>query len=145
MSAFPLERDIDYPESDGQPLAETERHIDVIVDLRHGLRARYRGEPEVYVGASLNLYYVQGDPRKVVSPDVFLVRGVAPGVRRVYKLWQEGKAPQLVVEVTSESSRKKDLEKKEIYARRKPEGSARCCCGSLTGIRRWCSRLSAVA
>jgi Uma2 family endonuclease len=117
MGAFPLERDIDYPESDGQPLAETELHIDVIVDLRHVLRMRYQAEPEVYVGANLNLYYVRGDPQKVVSPDVFLARGVAPGVRRVYKLWQEGKAPSLVVEVTSASSRQKDLEKKEIYAR----------------------------
>ena len=45
------------------------------------------------------------------------VVGVAPGARRTYKLWQEGKAPSLVVEVTSESSRQQDLEKKEIYAR----------------------------
>jgi len=117
MSAFPLERDIDYPESDGQPLAETERHVDVILDLRHALRARYRGEPDVHVAANLFLYYVQGDPKKVVAPDVFLVRGVAPGARRTYKLWLEGKAPSLVVEVTSESSREQDLEKKAIYAR----------------------------
>jgi Uma2 family endonuclease len=117
MSAFPLERDIHYPESDGQPLAETEFHLDVIFDLRHALRMRYRDEPEIYIGADLNLYYVQGNPKKVVSPDVFLARGVAPGVRRTYKLWLEGKAPSLVVEVTSESSRQQDLEKKEIYAR----------------------------
>src|SRR5207244_5713511 len=71
MGAFPLERDVDYPESDGQPLAETDRHVDVILDLRHALQVRYQADPQVYVAANLFLYYVEGEPRKVVSPDVF--------------------------------------------------------------------------
>jgi hypothetical protein len=30
---------VDYPESDGRPLAETEVHIQCLIDAREGLRA----------------------------------------------------------------------------------------------------------
>jgi Uma2 family endonuclease len=117
MAAIPLQRDIHYPESDGQPMAETEIHLDVTIDLIQGLRRRYRDVPDVYVVGDMFLYYVQGDPRSVVSPDVFLVHGVPKTPRRrIYKLWEEGKAPSLVIEVTSDSTRDEDVrKKKKIY------------------------------
>jgi len=119
MAAIPLHRDIHYPESDGEPMAETEIHLDVTIDLIQSLRRRYRDEPDVYVVGDMFLYYVQGDPRAVVSPDVFLVRGVPKRPRRrIYKLWEEGKAPSLAIEVTSDSTREEDLfKKRRIYER----------------------------
>jgi Uma2 family endonuclease len=119
MAAIPLRRDIHYPESDGEPMAETEIHLDVTIDLIQGLRRRYRDVPDVYVVGNMFLYYVQGDPRSVVSPDVFLVRGVPKTPRRrVYKLWEEGEAPSLVIEVTSDSTSDEDTgKKKAIYER----------------------------
>ena len=119
MAAIPLQRDIHYPESDGEPMAETEIHLDVTIDLIQALRRRYREDPEVYVVGDMFLYYVQGDPRSVVSPDVFLVRGVPKTPRRrVYKLWEEGEAPSLVIEVTSDSTADEDTHKKKaIYER----------------------------
>jgi Uma2 family endonuclease len=117
MAAIPLQRDVYYPESDGEPMAETEIHLDVTIDLIQGLRRRYRDVPDVYVVGDMFLYYVQGDPRSVVSPDIFLVRGVPKTPRRrIYKLWEEGKAPSLVIEVTSDSTRDEDVRKKKaIY------------------------------
>jgi Uma2 family endonuclease len=117
MAAIPLQRDIHYPESDGEPMAETEIHLDVTIDLIQGLRRRYRDDANVYVVGDMFLYYVQGDPRSVVSPDVFLVRGVPKTPRRrIYKLWDEGMAPSLVIEVTSDSTRDEDVRKKKaIY------------------------------
>ncbi len=117
MAAIPLQRDIHYPESDGEPMAETEIHLDVTIDLIQGLRRRYRDDANVYVVGDMFLYYVQGDPRSVVSPDVFLVHGVPKTPRRrIYKLWEEGKAPSLVIEVTSDSTRDEDVRKKKaIY------------------------------
>ncbi|MFL6236818.1 MAG: Uma2 family endonuclease [Thermoanaerobaculia bacterium] len=55
----------------------------------------------------------------MVSPDVFLVRGVPKTPRRrVYKLWEEGEAPSLVIEVTSDSTSDEDTGKKKgIYER----------------------------
>ena len=119
MAAIPLQRDIHYPESDGEPMAETEIHLDVTIDLIQGLRRRYRDVPDVYVVGDMFFYYVQGDPRAVVSPDVFLVRGVPKTPRRrVYKLWEEGEAPSLVIEVTSDSTSDEDTgKKKAIYER----------------------------
>jgi Uma2 family endonuclease len=119
MAAIPLQRDVHYPESDGEPMAETEIHLDVTIDLIQGLRRRYRDVPDVYVVGNMFLYYVQGDPRAVVSPDVFLVRGVPKTPRRrIYKLWEEGEAPSLVIEVTSDSTSDEDTgKKKAIYER----------------------------
>jgi Uma2 family endonuclease len=118
MAALPLQHDIDYPESDGRPVAETERHIDEIFDLIHALRTRYAKVPDVYVAGNMLMYYVPGNIKKSVSPDVFLVEGVSKEKRRTYKVWEEGRAPSLVIEVTSKSTWSEDLiEKKEKYAR----------------------------
>lgn len=114
MNAIPLQRDdIYYPESDGQPMAETDLHRDEMYDLIHALRRRYRDVPDVYVTGNLFFYYVKGDPRSVVAPDVFLVYGVAKRKRRTYKLWEERRVPSLVIELTSDSTKDEDLSKKK--------------------------------
>jgi Uma2 family endonuclease len=115
MNAIPLQRDdIYYPESDGQPMAETDLHRDEMYDLIHALRRRYRDVPDVYVTGNLFFYYIKGDPRAVVAPDLFLVYGVAKKKRRTYKLWEEGGVPSLVIELTSDSTKDEDLSKKKV-------------------------------
>src|SRR5215218_6188998 len=114
MSAIPLQRDIYYPESDGQPMAETDLHRDEMFDLIQALKRRYRGVPDVYVSGNLFFYYIKGDPRAVVAPDVFLVKGVEKRPRRTYKLWEEGRVPSLVIELTSDSTRDEDLSRKKL-------------------------------
>ncbi len=109
---------IDYPESDGTPMGETEIHRQEITDLIEVLAHFYRGADDVYVGGNLFLYYEQGNPGAVVSPDVFVVQGV-PKLprRRNYKLWQEGSPPDLVIEVSSHSTRLEDLgNKRALYS-----------------------------
>lgn len=118
MSAIPLERDIHYPESDGRPMAETDLHLDVMFDLIHALKTRYRDDPDVYVGGNLLLYYVKGDPRFSISPDVLVTPGIGKGRRDTYLLWVEGRMPCFVIEVTSKSTCNEDLEKKKsLYER----------------------------
>ncbi|HEY4562676.1 MAG TPA: Uma2 family endonuclease, partial [Thermoanaerobaculia bacterium] len=110
------QREVYYPESDGRPLAESDFHFEVIIDLIHALQARYAGQPDVYVTGNLLLYYVEGDPRKSVSPDVFVAWGVSKGRRKNYLLWKEGRAPGFVVEVTSDMTQTEDLgKKKDLY------------------------------
>jgi len=117
MSAIPLRDDVYYPESDGKPLGETELHQDEIVYLIQVLKHLYSPDDEVYVGGDLFLYYSRGNPRAVVCPDVFVVKGVPKlPLRRTYKLWEEGEVPSLVIEVTSNSTRHEDLhQKKDLY------------------------------
>jgi Uma2 family endonuclease len=119
MAAIPFQRDIDYPESDGRPLGETDRHRQEIVDLIYGLQQHYAGDPGVYVAGNMFLYYAQGNRSAVVCPDVFVVQGAGKELRRTFKVWEEGdRRPCLVIEVTSESTRDEDLiEKKSKYAR----------------------------
>ncbi|MFY9822992.1 MAG: Uma2 family endonuclease [Thermoanaerobaculia bacterium] len=118
MAAIPFQREIYYPESDGKPMGETEHHRDEIHALIWVLRQRYRDVPGVHVTGNLFLYYVQGDPRFVVCPDVFVVKGVSKHERRTYKLWEEGQIPCLVIEVTSDSTQGEDLHgKKDLYER----------------------------
>ena len=95
---------IDYPESDGKPMGETDLHRDWMVRILDILRYRYRRQ-RVYVASDLLLYYVQGVPWKFVVPDDFVVLDCDPQRRRVFKTWEEGKAPDVVFEVTSRSSR----------------------------------------
>lgn len=55
------------------------------------------------------VYYEEGDPTQVVAPDVFVVKGVPRQKRRTYKVWEEGKGPDVVIEVSSRKTRREDL------------------------------------
>jgi len=47
-----------------------------------------------------------------------VVKGVPKGLRKSYKLWEEGVGPCFVIEVTSESTRDDDLRRKlDLYER----------------------------
>ncbi|HEY9421933.1 MAG TPA: Uma2 family endonuclease [Thermoanaerobaculia bacterium] len=119
MAAIPLRRDeIHYPESDGKPMGETGIHVEETIYLLEALKDRLRDVPDVYVGGDMFLYYVEGQPRYVVCPDVFVSFGVGSEQRRIYKLWEEGRPPALIVEVTSSETRNEDLNrKKDLYER----------------------------
>jgi Uma2 family endonuclease len=98
--------EVEYPESDGLPMGETDRHRNWMIRLIDLFQHRYAGE-RVYVSGDLMTYYVEGDPRRSVCPDCFVVKDCDPGERRVYKTWDEP-APNAVFEVTSLSTRKRD-------------------------------------
>ena len=108
---------IDYPESDGKPMGETDTHVDLIINLRLALRRFFRRKRDVYVSGNMMMYYVEGDPTKSVSPDVYVVKGVRKGQRRTYKIWEEGHAPDVVFEISSRKTRRQDLDEKvRLYA-----------------------------
>lgn len=91
-------------------MAETEVHIQCLIDARESLRAYFRDARDVHVGGDLLLYYEEGDPRQSVAPDVFMVRGLARDeLLRVYKLWEVGKPPDFVLEITSRGTRFEDM------------------------------------
>jgi Uma2 family endonuclease len=108
-----------YIESDGKPMGETPQHIDNLIYLREPLNAWFAADPLVYVAANMFVHYERGNRSRHVSPDVFVVKGIAKEVRpkrRSYRVWEEGKAPDFVVEITSESTREEDQgTKRAIY------------------------------
>ena len=106
-----------YPETDGKPMAASDDHRRVLMRILRMLEAFFTEDPEVYVSGDLMVYYVQGDPRKVVAPDVLVTFGIGQKARRTYRVWQEGKPPDFVMELASETTYENDLgEKMEIYA-----------------------------
>ena len=98
-----------YPDSDGEPTAENGLQYRCITDLRFGLEQYYRENPQVYVGADLLIYYVEGDPGKSVAPDVFVAIGVPQGLRHNYLIWEEGRPPDVVFEIASPGTWRADL------------------------------------
>jgi Uma2 family endonuclease len=119
MAAIPLTQEVFYPESDGKPMGETDVHVTELIDLLAALRQRYRDAADVFVGGDMFLYYVEGNPARCVCPDVFVTFGIpkTQKKRRSYFLWREGRPPSMIIEVTSEGSRREDQEKKDLYAR----------------------------
>ncbi len=117
MSLAQTLKEIEYPESDGRPMGETDVHWRWMVLIRNLLEWRYRGQ-RVYVGSDLLVYYVEGDPKQYVVPDDFVVKDCEPGLRRTFKIWEERRSPNVVFEVTSRKTRRKDQHRKpEVYAR----------------------------
>ena len=105
-----------YPESDGKPMAETDKHRDLMVAFIQMLQYHFRNKP-VYVSGNLLMYYEQGNIKKCVAPDVFVVLGVSKKRRRTYLTWEEGNTPDFVLELASPSTFRQDMRrKKKLYA-----------------------------
>ena len=107
---------VHYPENDGEPMGETDFHINVILYLRQALRYFFRQAEQIYVAANMFFYYEEDDPTARCAPDVFVVKGVSKHDRRVYKLWEENVVPCTIFEITSKSTRFEDVgTKKGLY------------------------------
>jgi Uma2 family endonuclease len=115
LTTNPLQTEIVYPTSDGRPMGETDLHRNVMVESIETLKRHFAGQ-RVYVSGNLLLFYRPGDKHRHVSPDVLVVRELEPRDRENYLLWEEGRAPNVVIEVTSRTTRGEDLNKKrKIY------------------------------
>ena len=117
MSEAPaFDADIEYPTSDGRPVAETPLHYRRLADAAHALTTLFDSQASVYVGVNMLVYDEPGNPKRHLSPDIFIAFGVEDRYRDIYKLWEE-EAPAFVLEVTSKTTRREDDRKKSRYAR----------------------------
>ena len=80
-------------------------------------------EPDAFVAVELTLYLQHGDPKRFLIPDVLVALGrgqadpVRGGRRHVYRIWDEGGPPDLVIELASKRTVKRDnVGKEEDYA-----------------------------
>jgi Uma2 family endonuclease len=117
---LPADDQVYYPDSDGKPMGETARHVNNLCGALDIIKRLFAGDPNVYVGGNMFLYYVLGDPNRNVCPDLFVVKGV-PKIRqperRSYRTWEEnGKGPDAIIEYTSKSTKREDtVTKMELY------------------------------
>ena len=106
-----------YPETDGKPMAASDLHLEILIWLLQTLKAHFVQMPDVYVSGDILTYYTQGDPRAVVAPDVLVSFGIGQKPRHTYKVWEEGKAPDFVMEFSSKTTYQNDLtDKMDLYA-----------------------------
>ena len=74
-------------------MAETDIHRDLMATLIETLERPYRGRPDVYVSGNLLYFYEEGNRRKHVSPDVFVVRGIPRRKRDYYLPGRRARGP----------------------------------------------------
>ncbi|MDE0423092.1 MAG: Uma2 family endonuclease [Gammaproteobacteria bacterium] len=107
---------VEYPTSDGRPVAESDLHYLRLAGAAYGIRKFLAARDDVYVGSNLLVYDEPGNPRRHLSPDVFVAFGVRSGPRDLYKIWEE-QPPAFVLEITSKTTRLEDERtKRDRYA-----------------------------
>ncbi len=109
--------DVTYPDSDGQPMAESDFQRTPLTYAVESLTLHFEDVDDCYVSGNMFIYYEEGNRQAVVAPDVFVVHGVEKYQRRVYKVWEERRVPDFVIEITSKSTRSNDKGLKQgLYA-----------------------------
>ncbi|MBH8553523.1 Uma2 family endonuclease [Nostocaceae cyanobacterium CENA357] len=112
-------KDIIYPDSDGQPMADNTKQFELIVWIKENLDLLFANDPNVFVAGDLLWYPVEGDNKLRQAPDVMVVFGRPKGYRGSYKQWLEDNIPpQVVFEIWSPGNRISKMAKKiEFYER----------------------------
>jgi Uma2 family endonuclease len=102
--------DIEYPESDGKPMAENTLQFLWITYLKENFDYLFRDRADVFVAGDLLWYPVQGNNVLCTAPDTMIAFGRPKGHRGSYMQWVEGHvAPQVVWEVLSPGNRAGEL------------------------------------
>ncbi len=107
----------ELPYDDGVPM-ESERHKLQMTLLIDALLPWIAAREDGYVSGNMFVYYSLAQVRNqdFKGPDVFVVLGVPKGERKSWVVWEEGKAPDVVIELLSDSTAITDkTEKKLVY------------------------------
>jgi Uma2 family endonuclease len=93
---------IEYPDSDGQPMSDNTKQFRWITTIKYNLDWLFTNDENVFIAGDLLWYPVEGNPKRRVAPDVMVAFGRPKGDRGSYRQWQEdGIAPQVVFEILS--------------------------------------------
>ncbi|OBQ16840.1 MAG: hypothetical protein AN488_19510 [Anabaena sp. WA113] len=117
-----ISEEIIFPPSDlysDEPPVETELHLEQIMLLIKSLKWLWKERTDFYAVGNLSIYYSphQKKLKDVRGPDFFVVLGTERKTRKSWVVWEEnGKYPNLIVEILSPTTAKTDREiKKELY------------------------------
>ncbi|MFM7441320.1 MAG: Uma2 family endonuclease [Snowella sp.] len=111
-----LDRELVYPDSDGQPMADNTKQFRWIVLIKENLEYLFVEDGTVFVAGDLLWYPVEGRPDIRVAPDVLVAFGRPKGDRGSYRQWQEDHiAPQVVFEILSPGNTTKEMSRKLLF------------------------------
>ncbi len=115
----PIQQNIIYPDSDGQPMSDNTKQFELIVLIKKNLDLLFSNDPNVFVAGDLLWYPLEGDNKTRVAPDVMVVLGRPKGDRGSYQQWQEENiTPQVVFEILSPGNTVKEMIKKYKFYER---------------------------
>lgn len=104
------QKDIIYPESDGQPMADNTKQFELIVLIKKNLDLLFANNPNVFVAGDLLWYAVKDNNITCKAPDVMVVFGRPKGDRGSYLQWKEDNIPpQVVFEILSPTNSAKEM------------------------------------
>jgi len=112
-------KEIIYPSSDGQPMADSTIQYQWITKIQGGCDALFKDDPNVFVARDLLWYPVEGKNNISQAPDVMVVFGRPKSDRRSYQQWLEDNiAPQVVFEIRSFNDTQTKINKKLAFYNR---------------------------
>ena len=107
---------VEYPDSDGQPMAENTLQFEWITLIKENLDWLFAADPQVFVAGDLLWYPVEGNPKIRQAPDALVVFGRPKGYRGSYRQWQEDHLPpQVVFEILSPGNRPGEMSRKLLF------------------------------
>lgn len=105
-----------YP-CESRNVTESSTHDDVLNYFRNSAFALLADQDDAMVQERLLILFEQGNPRAAVEPDITIALGVGRHHRNSYKIWVEGRPPDLVVEGLSEKTWRRDVDiKPSLYS-----------------------------
>ncbi len=113
-----------FPESDGEPMAETFANALQMTDLEWALQGLFELQGRLgttVVGGNQFVYYNRYNGRDNISPDVYIIFDRTPPAPPKWQTWVQGKFPDIVFEITSSSTHAQDVSeaprgKRALYA-----------------------------
>lgn len=106
----PVDCDDDgYPFSDSKTVEST-KHDRTAIYLGSVMRARYRHQADVCVASDLGVFFERGNRAALLAPDFMIAIDVdGRGDRSSFKVWDEGRVPDLALELLSVHTWRRDL------------------------------------
>lgn len=104
---------IEYPDSDGEPMADNTQQFDWMTYIKFGLDEYFKKDPNVFVAGNLLWYPIEGNNKLRCAPDAMVAVGRPKGYRGSYMQWREDDiAPQVVFEVMSPGNRAAEMDRR---------------------------------
>ena len=109
-------------DDDGYPcesrnVSDSTGHDDVLNYFRNAAFALLADRPDAMVQERLLILFEQGNRAAAVEPDITIALGVGRHPRNSYKIWVEGRPPDLVVEALSNKTWRRDVDIKPALYR----------------------------
>lgn len=116
IRSLELDETIEYPDSDGELMAENNEQLRLIFLIKNELDDVFKDNTDVTVEGDLLWYPVKGDNQNRRAPDVMVIFGRPKGYRDSYKQWEENYVPpQVVFEILSPSNDAAEMTAKLLW------------------------------